>query len=47
MYRNTDVANFVETSSLYGVKVVDNGGLRQSLRVGRSGLEAVDELDMF
>jgi hypothetical protein len=45
-YRNTDVADLVQASSLNGVKVVDNGGLRQGLRVGRSGLKTIDkELD--
>lgn len=43
MYRNTDVSDFVQTSSLHGVEVVDNGGLRQGLRVSRSSLKAIEQ----
>jgi hypothetical protein len=39
IYRNTNVANFVQAGSLNGVEVVDNCGLRQTVRARRSGFE--------
>jgi hypothetical protein len=41
MYRNANIPTLVQASSLGGIQVVDDGGLRQGFRVGRSGLEAI------
>lgn len=43
IYRNTNVPHFVQARSLHGIEVVDNGGLRQGLRAGRSGLEPMQQ----
>jgi hypothetical protein len=39
IYRNTNVPNFVQSGRLNRIEVVDNCGLRQTLRASGSGLK--------
>lgn len=43
MYRDTNVADFVQASSLHWVEVVDDGGLRQGVRASGGGFKTLKQ----